>query len=797
MPNRIVNVVINYDVNTEGLRKGEDAAQKADKATEALRNDAKGLGDDFQKSGAKASSALSGLGKIAGVVAATLATISLAQLVKDSFQLAAQMQKLGAVLQNTLGSRSAAQQALREIQAFAAKTPFQVIGLTEAFTKLANRGVVPAMNEMRALGDISAVLGKDFMQLVEAILDIDNDVRWKELGINVQSAGDKIKLSFRGVNVETERTVEGVKNAIVQLGNLKGVSGTMASVSATLGGKWSNLVDNLEIIGSTIGGKGSGVAGALLDLANNIFGALNKSLNDNVKALQSEQTELNVLVGAITAANVPTEVRSTLIDQLNRKYPDFLKNLNAEKVTNEQLTARLQDVNNQFMRKIALTAAEERFRDVQEDILDLIDDEVEARKRLEAVRTGAIVMRPPTTKGGAEGLTDEQAKRQEIFHLEGRIKEIQAEREAIQDQLTQRLNEYNSALSLFDTKAKDYFESETKNAQAAKNHGDALKKLAEDVNNYLAYLSDLEMFQTRQLLDEKQEQRKQETDQREEDAERQREMDKTSFEHWKYYNDLRRKKEKEAADERIAIEEDAALRQKEIMQDLQQAAFTFAQGLVDFMFARREEDLTGIHDFYDRQLELAGDNERARKEIEIKKDAEMKRARDRQKDEMKKDSINRIIAETAINVAEAFPNYVQMGLAAALGALQIGTVKRLNKGEIDIKGPGTTTSDSIPALLSRGESVMTARETQHSKGILKAIRAGKLSDQALKDVMRSGRNGTVFSDAKIVGELAEIKAELQANRPADVVERHGILMKATKKARDYKQYVRKSVMGDY
>lgn len=45
-------------------------------------------------------------------------------------------------------------------------------------------------------------------------------------------------------------------------------------------------------------------------------------------------------------------------------------------------------------------------------------------------------------------------------------------------------------------------------------------------------------------------------------------------------------------------------------------------------------------------------------------------------------------------------------------------------GVIDLQGPGTGTSDSIPARLSKGESVMTAKETQQFHGTLTAIRNG-------------------------------------------------------------------------
>ena len=64
-----------------------------------------------------------------------------------------------------------------------------------------------------------------------------------------------------------------------------------------------------------------------------------------------------MLVDSITDVNTTEEARKVLLTELNQKYPDFLKNLNAETVTNEQLRGRMEEVNAQFERKILLVAA--------------------------------------------------------------------------------------------------------------------------------------------------------------------------------------------------------------------------------------------------------------------------------------------------------------------------------------------------------------------------------------------------------------------------------------------------------
>ena len=81
---------------------------------------------------------------------------------KEVLKVTSEFQKFQAVLGNTLGSQALADLKLREIQDFAAKTPFGVQELTGAFVKLANSGFKPTGDQMRSLGDLAASTGKSF-----------------------------------------------------------------------------------------------------------------------------------------------------------------------------------------------------------------------------------------------------------------------------------------------------------------------------------------------------------------------------------------------------------------------------------------------------------------------------------------------------------------------------------------------------------------------------------------------------------------------------------------------------------
>jgi TP901 family phage tail tape measure protein len=79
--------------------------------------------------------------------------------------------------------------------------------------------------------------------------------------------------------------------------------------------------------------------------------------------------------------------------------------------------------------------------------------------------------------------------------------------------------------------------------------------------------------------------------------------------------------------------------------------------------------------------------------------------------------------------------------ASALTAVQIGLIASqktpaFKDGVIDLQGAGTGTSDSIHARLSKGESVMTAKETLEHKPLLKAIRNNKFEEHLERVILQ-------------------------------------------------------------
>lgn len=203
----------------------------------------------------KASSAIGGY--IAGAFSVG-AIISFGKAVIDA---TAEYQKFGAVLGNTLGSSALANLKLKELQDFAAKTPFSVNELTASYVKLANAGFKPTGDQLTKLGDLASSTGKTFDELAEAILDAQSGEfeRLKEFGIRAKDAGDSVIFTYKGVQTQVDKTAGSIREYITSLGGAEGVSGSMAVISETLGGKISNLGDSWDQMLISVGKNTEGV----------------------------------------------------------------------------------------------------------------------------------------------------------------------------------------------------------------------------------------------------------------------------------------------------------------------------------------------------------------------------------------------------------------------------------------------------------------------------------------------------------------------------------------------------------
>lgn len=250
------------------------------KAMSELKTEVDGISKSVTKSNdesiastKKMSGAFSDVGK---TLASVFAVDQLISFGKQILATTVEFQKMEAVLTTALGSNSAAKAAMDQIVNFASKTPFQVNELTDSFVKLANRGFVPTMEQMRQMGDVASSVGKSFDQLTEAILDAQTGEfeRLKEFGIKASAQGDVVQFTFKGITTEVAKSDKAIQEYILSLGNLEGVSGSMEAIAATTGGAISNLEDNITQLFKNIGDSSSGFINWFVKDLNNVISSL-------------------------------------------------------------------------------------------------------------------------------------------------------------------------------------------------------------------------------------------------------------------------------------------------------------------------------------------------------------------------------------------------------------------------------------------------------------------------------------------------------------------------------------------
>lgn len=186
---------------------------------------------------------------------------------------------------------------------------------------------------------------------------------------------DNLGISASALNAEIEKTGDFMK-AVENITRQELTK--MGDVILTDAQKMAQLQANITNAKTELGNIVLKGIMPFIDAGNKLF----ENLNKQSSSLLKEKDSLNILVGAITSATTSEEARSGLIDELNAKYPSFLGNLDTEKVTNEQLTSRLKEVNAEYEKRIKLAVLQEDLQDAEESLIKNLHKQRKVAKEL-------------------------------------------------------------------------------------------------------------------------------------------------------------------------------------------------------------------------------------------------------------------------------------------------------------------------------------------------------------------------------------------------------------------------------
>lgn len=157
------------------------------------------------------------------------------------------------------GSAENAALAFEALEEFAARTPYGLQQATEGFTKLVNLGLTPSERALESYGNTASAMGKDLMQLVEAVADATTGEfeRLKEFGIKAKQQGDQVSLTFRGVTTQIGNNAAEIEKYLMDLGENE-FAGAMALRADTLDGAIAELGDTWDGLWRAVNEMGVG-----------------------------------------------------------------------------------------------------------------------------------------------------------------------------------------------------------------------------------------------------------------------------------------------------------------------------------------------------------------------------------------------------------------------------------------------------------------------------------------------------------------------------------------------------------
>jgi hypothetical protein len=248
---------------------------------------------------------------------------------------ASQFENLNASLSAIQGSGAKAKQSLDWVSDFAAKTPYEIGEVADAFKKLDAYGLKAQGGLLKTLGDTSAAMGKPLMASIEAIADAitGENERLKEFGIKARktraSKGEPGQISYEWVNKAGKQMLttvdannrKAIQSTLQMIWNNR-YAGAMDNLSKTFSGKMSNLLDQWTRFKLKV--MSGGAFNSLNKSLENVLNTLNRWADDGTmdKAANTVGQVFNTTVKAIAGMG-PTLAK--VGDALKPVWAGFVK----------------------------------------------------------------------------------------------------------------------------------------------------------------------------------------------------------------------------------------------------------------------------------------------------------------------------------------------------------------------------------------------------------------------------------------------------------------------------------------
>lgn len=750
---QVQNIRIKYIVDDSDLDKADRSVDKLTASEKALKAEfdkvnasANKANNEITEGSKKASGAVNSLSggfkNLGGTIAAAFSLGAIIAFGNKLIEITGTYQKYQAVLANTLGNQALAKAQLSDLADQAVRSNFSLEQLTQGYIKLVNQGFNPTRSEMTKLQDLANSTGKEFDQLVEGIIDAQTGEfeRLKEFGIRASKEGDNVKFTFKGVEAQTKFTASAIRDYVLSLGDLEGVTGSTAAISSTLTGQMSNLGDSFDQFFATLGKSGTSIL-------TKIVAGLNEAVQlatDFVKLGDESVLRENLL-----GKNVAIEIEAAN-ERINNLIGRGKSSADAYKQVLEELAVMIDKV----------------------PFANSTDDGKQRFDELSAARQAIINQQKDLSVKEAQAAKDtkkaEEEKRKELD--KSYQKELQRLRLQEQNALREGKLVNDSKVYLLDIE-NNYNEKRM-----------ALFRRFSQTN-----LDELKSYQIREkeILVET-------IDAKAENAAKYQKLESKKVEAVGATSELIKNVDFTEANRRYQEYLDDVNAFKKAQERKKEIYRAFYTGLLDVFYTFQENqkietqnEIQGNNIARQQELQQYEGNKQAQASINAKYDSMNRRLQREQAQRDKEVALFNIGIGKAQAVVKALPNFILAGVVAAFGAIQLGMVAsrplpKFAKGVEKLSGEGTETSDSIHALLSRGERVVPASTNRDYFPALTAIHNRHIPPELMNGFAMNygaiqGGSVVVSDNSKLESKLDKIVSKMDNIKQVNItVDKNGV-----------------------
>jgi len=199
---------------------------------------------------------------------------------------------------------------------------------------------------------------------------------------NLGISASRLSEEFNGAAVESQ-SIGDVTRVVAKIAEEEMAKAGAAFVSTgDKAAAFTASIDNLKI---AIGERLNAVLGPAMELLSGMFNAVTDIMGTKLSDKFSDEAERVAALGIeLEASNTPLERKKAIIEELQKKYPDYIGNIDAENINTKDLRDSMKKLNDELMNRAVIMANQEELDAIAEKRYKMAKQQAENRSKLAA-----------------------------------------------------------------------------------------------------------------------------------------------------------------------------------------------------------------------------------------------------------------------------------------------------------------------------------------------------------------------------------------------------------------------------